>query len=33
MKRIEVEILLWIYLGIIIGLCVLWFATKWLATK
>jgi hypothetical protein len=32
MKRSEVRILLWIYLGIIIGLCVLWVAT-WFATK
>jgi hypothetical protein len=28
MKRSEVKIVLWIYVGIIIGLGVLWFAAK-----
>jgi hypothetical protein len=28
MKRSEVKILLWIYVGVIIGLCLLWFAAR-----
>jgi len=28
MRKFEVKILLWLYVAIIIGLIVLWFATK-----